>query len=146
MTGAEIRSLGENLKLLVKEDYVAIASWQGEPAAMAVSLPDLNLAIRDLKGRLLPFGWTKLLWRVFARPPEAVRIPLMGVRKAYQGTPIGAALALVVIDRIRTAHLRRGTRRAELSWILEDNFAMRRMIEALGAERYKTYRVYERTL
>jgi len=145
-TEQEIRALGQNLRLLVKEDYVAIAFWRGAPAAMAVSLPDLNLAIGDLKGRLLPLGWAKLAWRVLARPPGAVRMPLMGVLKEHQGSPVGAALSLAVIDRVRAAHAARGVKRAELSWILEDNLAMRRMIEALGGVPYKTYRIYERDL
>lgn len=145
-TGEEIEALGNNLRLLVGEDYVAIASWKGKPAAMAVSLPDINLAVRDLGGRLLPLGWAKLLWRVFARPPGAVRLPLMGVVKEHQSSPLGAALALAVIDRIRAAHVSRGTTRGELSWILEDNMPMRRMIEGLGGRPYKTYRIYERGL
>jgi hypothetical protein len=146
LTQAEIAELGRTLKTLVGGDYVAIASWRGEPAAMAVSLPDINRAIHDLGGRLAPFGWAKLLWRVFVRPPAAVRIPLMGVRKSHQRSAAGSALALGVIAAIRQAHMRRGTTKAELSWILEDNLAMRRMIEALGGVAYKIYRVYERPL
>lgn len=146
LTEAEIAMLGQTLKALVGEDYVAIASWQGEPAAMAVTLPDINRAIHDLGGRLLPLGWAKLLWRVFARPPLAVRMPLMGVRKAHQRSAAGSTLALGVLARVREAHVKRGTTRAELSWILEDNLPMRRMIEAMGGVAYKTYRVYERAL
>ena len=41
---------------------------------------------------------------------------------------------------------RRGTERVELSWILEQNTPMRRMLQALGATPYKTYRIYEREL
>jgi hypothetical protein len=134
------------LKLLVKEHYIAIAEYRGQPAAMAVSLPDINGWIADLNGRLMPFGWSKLAWRIFMRPPAAVRIPLMGVKKAFHGTATGSALALAVIDSIRTSHLARGTDHAELSWILEDNLPIRRMIESLGAKPYKTYRVYEKAL
>lgn len=146
MTEAEIDALGRNLKLLVGENYVAIANWKGRPAAMAVSLPDLNAAIADLRGRLLPLGWARLLWRVFARPPRSVRMPLMGVLREHQGNAIGAALSLAAIERVRAAHAARGVTRAELSWILEDNLPMRRMIEALGGVPYKTYRIYERGL
>jgi hypothetical protein len=70
----------------------------------------------------------------------------MGVRKRYQRSTAGSALALGVIARVRQAHVSRGTTRAELSWILEDNLPMRRMIEAMGGVAYKTYRVYEREL
>lgn len=145
MTDAEIKHLGKNLKLLVTEGYIAIAEIQGRPAAMAVTLPDVNDWIADLDGRLLPFGWAKLLYR-FMTPPKAARLPLMGVRKSYQGTPMGTALALAVIEAVRVYHAARGLERAELSWILEDNVSMRRIIEELDAHPYKTYRIYERSL
>jgi len=146
MTREEITALGKNLKMLVGEQYISIASYKGEPAAMAVSLPNLNDWIRDLDGKLLPVGWAKLIWRMMAKPPRSVRMPLMGVKRKYHGTAIGSALALAVIDAVRSYHLGRGTKRAELSWILEDNMPMRRMIEALGGVSYKTYRIYEKAL
>jgi hypothetical protein len=145
MTDAEIAALGKDLRLLVSGDYIAIAEYRGKPAAMAISLPDINGWIKDLGGRLLPFGWAKLALRLM-RPPVRVRIPLMGVKREHHATPLGPALAIAVIDRIRKFHLSRGTHLAELSWILEDNTGMRRIIEALGARPYKTYRVYEKTI
>jgi hypothetical protein len=73
-------------------------------------------------------------------------MPLMGVRRKFHGTPVGSALAISVIDAIRQYHVARGTTRAELSWILEDNLPMRRMIEAVGGVEYKRYRIYQRSL
>lgn len=146
MTKAEVSALGKNLKFLVSEGYIAIADWEGEPAAMSITLPNINEWIGDLNGKLLPAGWLKLLWRMYSGPPRAVRMPLMGVRRKYRSSPVGAALALGVIDAVRSYHVSKGTTRAELSWILEDNTAMCRILQGLGAEPYKTYRVYERAL
>ena len=146
MTPAEIAALGKNLRFLVSEGYISIADWEGEPAAMAVTLPNINDWIADLGGKLLPFGWAKLVWRLYGGPPDSVRMPLMGVRRKFRSTPVGAALALGAIDAVRSYHVSRGTTRAELSWILEDNTAMRRILDGLGAKPYKTYRVYERAL
>lgn len=145
-TPEEIAALGNNLKMLVKDEYIVIAEYRGKPAAMAVTLPDINAWLADLNGRLLPFGWAKLVWRLMAKPPEAVRMPLMGVLRKHHGTAIGSALALSVIDTLYRYHRGRGTKRAELSWILEDNRPMRRIIESLGAVPYKTYRIYEKDL
>lgn len=145
-TARELEALGTVMKMLVKEEYVAIAHWRGEPAAFAVTLPNINDWIADLDGRLLPFGWAKLLWRLKSRPPRSVRLPLMGVRKVHQGTAVGAALSMGVVDAVRAYHMSRGTRHAELSWILEDNAPMRRMIEGLGGRAYKTYRIYEKAI
>lgn len=146
MTQAEIDVLGKNLKMLVREGYVTIASLDGEPQAMAVTLPNLNGAIGDLNGKILPFGWLKIIWRIIIRPPKSVRLLLMGVRKKNQNTVKGAGLAFIMINELRKYHHARGTHRAELSWVLEDNTSMRHMLEAMGAKAYKTYRIYERAL
>ena len=146
MTPAEIKNLGSILKLLVDEQHVAIASLNDEPAAMIVSLPDLNGMTGDLDGRLLPFGWAKFLWRLKAKTHPAFRVALMGVRSRYRSSAVGAMLAIAVIDAIHLFHRSRGTLRSELSWILEDNMPMRRIIEALGADPYKTYRIYEKAI
>ena len=145
-TKEEMTALANNLKVLVTGDYIAIAEYKGEPAAMAVTLPNINDWIVGLDGKLLPFGWTKLVWNLFARPPKAVRLPLMGLRKKYHATPLGAVLGMAVIARVRKYHIGRGTAKGELSWILEDNMPMRRMIETFGGKPYKTYRIYEKLI
>jgi len=63
-----------------------------------------------------------------------------------QGDYRGTMLPFLIIDAMRREALKLGIRRVEMSWILEDNRPMRRMIEALGATGYKTYRVYEKRL
>ena len=146
MTPKELAALGANLKMLVKNEYIAIAEIKGEPAAMAVTLPNINDSIKDLNGRLLPFNWAKLIWRLKARHPRGIRLPLMGVRKKFQTGMTGAAASLGVIDAIRRYHEGKGTVHGELSWILEDNLPMRKMIETIGATPYKTYRIYEKEL
>jgi hypothetical protein len=145
-TREEIVTLGNNLKMLVTGHYIAIAEFRGEAVAMAVSLPNINEWIKGLNGRLLPFGWARVAWNLFAKPPKSVRMPLMGIRKKYHGTPLGSALAIGVIDTVRRYHHSRGTMQGELSWILEDNLPMRRLIELVGAKPYKTYRIYEKAI
>jgi hypothetical protein len=113
---------------------------------MIVALPNINEIIRDLNGRLLPFGWLKLLWRLKVRYPTTARVPLMGVRREYQHTRLGPALAFMVIDAVRQGLIRRGIRDVELSWILEDNDGMRNIIETIGGSAYKRYRIYEKDL
>ena len=146
MTEAEVKALGANLKLLVRDEYGAIATYNGEPVAVAVTLPNVYEAIADLNGRLLPFGWAKLLWRIKVRQPNSVRLPIMGVKKKYQSGVIGAALAASVIDPIRSFHRDRGSQWGELSWVLDDNEAMLNLAKFTGANHYKTYRIYEKAI
>jgi hypothetical protein len=132
------------LRLLVDDDAVQIAEVDGLPAAMIVALPNLNEVIRDLQGRLLPFGWLKLLWRLKVKSPKTARVVLMGVRKRFQRSPLGAALGFLLIDAVRRYGIRRGVQEVELSWILEDNMPMRNILTMVGGVPYKRYRIYEK--
>lgn len=146
MTADEIADMAGILKLLLKPEDVAIAEHEGRAAAFALIFPNLNEAIADLNGRLAPFGWAKLLWRLKVKGTRTGRMPLMGVRKAYQASPLGAALALSVIEATRSYHHARGAETAELSWILEQNEAVKHIIALVGAQPYKRYRIYGRAL
>ncbi|MCB1704318.1 MAG: hypothetical protein KDI17_05615 [Halioglobus sp.] len=134
------------LTKLMPDDYIQIAEYDGEPVAFIVALPNLNEAARDLNGRLLPFGWAKLLWRLKVRHPKSARVPLMGVRQSFQHSRLGPTLAFMVIDAVRKALHARGVRDVEMGWILEDNDGMRNIIETIGGVAYKRYRVYQKEL
>ncbi len=146
MTFEEIKALSNNLKMLVRSEYGAIAYYKGEPAAMCITLPNINDAIADLNGRLLPFGWAKLLWRLKLLPPRTLRMPLLGVRQKYKSDFVGSALVAAVMENVQSYHKARGTTHCELSWILEDNRPVRKLIDFMGGRHYKTYRVYERSV
>lgn len=145
-TDEEFTALGKNLKFLVPRDFVRIAEVDGEPAGMMVVFPNLNEAIRDLNGRLLPLGWLKLLWRLKVSGLKTGRVPLMGVRRRFHNSRLGAVLALMMITSLRSVVRRRGMREVEMSWILEDNKGMCNIIESLGGWAYKRYRVYQKNL
>jgi GNAT superfamily N-acetyltransferase len=147
MTDAEIEKMGKDLKPFVKEEGCMIAEWEGKPTAFMLTVPDVNQAAADLNGNLLPFGWAKLAWRLMIKSPTWCRVPLMGVRQEFQGTLAGASMALLLIETIRQATTTKvGYRRAELSWILESNVPMQRILEMIHCKHYKTYRVYEKAL
>lgn len=147
LTEAEVRHLAKSLRPLIKEKWACIGEIAGEPAAFAITLPNINEAAADLNGRLFPFGIFKFLWRLKVAGTRTGRMPLMGVRKRYQKGVLGAGLALGVIERLYRYHRERGiVTGAELSWVLEDNRPTRRLIEQLGSEPYKTYRVYQKAL
>ena len=143
-TEAELDKLGNDLKLLVNNNFGYIASYRGEPAAFVVTLPNLNEYIAGMNGRLLPFNWAKLAVRVLRKKPDTYRMPLMGVRRKFHNTLVGSSLSTLVIDEAHSYHHKRGGKSGELSWILEDNFPVRKLIETFGGIPYKTYRIYEK--
>ncbi len=145
-TDPEFQHLGKDLKMLVDENLMSIAAVDGEPAAFMVLLPNINEVIRVLNGRLLPFGWLKLLWRLKVKYPKTARVPLMGVRCRYHDSLLGAALAFSMFASLKSPVIKRGIKQVELSWILEDNKGMRNILETVGCRVYKTYRIYSKNL
>lgn len=145
-TEAEFAELGTSLRLLVPDDFVQIAEVDGIPAAFMAGLPNLNEIFAELNGNLFPLGWIGLIHHLKSRGVRTGRIPLMGVRRQFQNTPLGIALALMVIDAPRQAAISRGIQALELSWILEDNKPMRSILKYMGCKEYKRYRIYGKTL
>lgn len=141
MTDAEFRHMAEDLKPVVDPELaLVVEAGDGEPVGFALSLPDLNQAIRHANGRLFPFGLLKILWR--ARSIDVARVITLGLIEEYRGKGIDALLILETFRRGAA----RGIEAGEFGWVLADNEAMRRPLEKIGAEVYKRYRLYDRPL
>jgi len=145
-TDAEMRQIAKGMRPLIRPSLNYIAEVDGEPAAMIICLPNLLEIIEDLEGRLLPLGWAKLLWRLKTHRFQSCRVPLMGIRQEFQGTMIGAALLPLVLKSLHRGLIKESIPRVEMSWILEDNMPMRRILEGMGADAYRTYRLFEKPL
>ena len=145
-TEAEFEHIGSQLLLFLPKDFVLIAEVNDEPAGFIVLVPNLNEIIKDLNGRLLPFGWLKLLWRLKVKFPTTARVPLMGVRRQMHNTALGPGIATMLIEELGQSAHRAGVRVNELSWILDTNVGMRSIIERIGGKVSKRYRMYEKAL
>ena len=147
LTEAEIAYAGKKLKPIIYEDLVRIAEVDGEPAAFMITLPDINELIADLDGRLFPFGWAKLLWRLRKPRTRRVRVPLMGVASKLQGNRIAGQLAFMLIEFTRRTCVEKyGVHYGEFGWVLEDNQGMMSIAQLPGANINHTYRIYQRSL
>jgi hypothetical protein len=147
LTEAEIAYAGKKLKPIIYEELVRIAEVDGEPVAFMITIPDINELIRDLDGRLFPFGWAKLLWRLRKPRTQRVRVPLMGVAKKLHGTRMATMLAFMLIEFIRRDAVGKfGVKTGEFGWILEDNKGMLSIAELPGAFANHVYRIYEKQL
>lgn len=145
-TEHEFATMGEQLKFLVPDDLIYVAEIDSVPVAFIVGLPNINEAISGLNGRLFPFGWAKLLWRLKVSGVRTARVPLMGVRHEYHFSRMGPVIALLLIEALRDPFAKRNIDALEMSWILETNTGMRTILEKIGAVSYKRYRLYEKHL
>lgn len=146
MTDEQVAHMAKELRPIIERHNIVFCEYDGEPVAFGLVLPNVNEAIADFGGTLLPFNWAKLLWRLKVKRLTKARMPLMGVRKKLQGKPVGAAFAYKIIEMVNNANMDHGVTESELSWILDDNKDMLNMLLDMGGEIYKTYRIYEKAL
>lgn len=146
LTEAEFSHMVDEMKLLLRPGYVQLASIDGEPAGFIVALPDLNELVKDLNGRLFPFGAPRLLWRIARKRNKRARIPLMGILPRHQQTFMGAAIAYALIEGAAHALIDDGIETTEQSWILADNHGMRSIVEAIGMKVTQRFRIYRKAL
>ncbi len=147
LTDAEIAYAGKKLKPIIYEDLVRVAEYDGEPVAFILSIPDINELIRDLDGKLFPFGWAKLLWRLRSPRTRRARLPLMGVAKRLHHSRLASQLSFMLIEQIRRALVGKfGITIGEFGWILEDNKGMLSITELPGSKINHRYRLFEKAL
>jgi GNAT superfamily N-acetyltransferase len=141
MTDAEMDFLAARLKPLLMEGIVWMAEVDHEPVGFLIALPDYNIPLKPMKGRLLTpkvLGLIRCLlgWKVLTR----TRTIILGVKEKYRTKGLESAM---LIEGLKVA-FEAGIRESEASWILEDNVRMCRLLEAIGGRPYKTYRIYEK--
>ena len=141
MTDAEIDFMADRLKPLLMEGLVWLVETPTEPVGFMLALPDYNVALKPLRGRLLTPALLGFLPYVLGwkRPPSC-RVITLGVKAKYRNRGLEAVM---LAEGFRTG-IKAGFKFAEASWILENNTMMRRILETFGGRVYKTYRLYER--
>ena len=142
-TEPEAEHMAKEMRPVIDPRMTLIAESEGAPIAFVICVPDINVALRHVNGRLtrfgLPIGLIKLLW--YRRKIRTVRFVALGVLENYRRAGIAERLVLQVMEE--------GARRGfcgELSMTLEDNVLVNRFIEAVGGSKYKTYRIYRRPI
>lgn len=141
MTEAEVRQMGKDLKMALDPDFVFFAEKDGQPIGIALTIPNLNeLFIRIPRGRLFPTGLFKFLFG--KKSIKTVRIVALGILPEYRR--IGLDVCLYV--RTYQTALRKGIKRAEASWILENNDLMNRALLQIEGKIFRKHRIYEKML
>ena len=140
MSESEMDFMAKSLRPIVDPNLCVFAELEGEPVAFAIALPDYNQAFKHMNGRLFPLGLFKFFW--YRRRIDSVRTLTLGVKAQYRLQGLDSMLIVALMQAAQKQQRARG----ECSWILEDNYAMRRGLERIGGRPYKTYRIFEKPL
>ena len=140
MNHKEFLFTAREMKPVVDPRLCLIAEVQGEPAGFSLTLPDVNQALKPMKGKLFPFGWLKFI--LGKRKINRSRVITLGVKKKFQRLGIDAFFYHATYKQLMEMNIFR----VDMSWVLEDNQAMIGPIEKIGGVSYKRHRLYERNI
>ena len=137
VTPDEARAMARDLRQIVNPEALLIAEDRnGEPIGFALSLPDVNQVLQGMNGRMLPFGWLKLLLGI--KKITKYRMWALGVIPEYHGRAIDTLLYRAtyeaLIDRLGSM---------EINYVLENNHPMNNALLKMGVKPIRRYRVYE---
>lgn len=140
ITDAEVAAMARELRPVLRPECVLFATdREGRDVGFALVIPDVNEILQGLGGRMLPFGWAKMLLGI----PRLRRYRMfgLGVAEGYQGKGVDALLYRAMWEELATPELT-----MEINYVLEDNWPMVNAITKLGARPSRRYRVYEAEL
>jgi GNAT superfamily N-acetyltransferase len=137
MSQAEAAWMASQLREVLVPELALVAEWDGRPVGFFLCLPDVNPALRLLRGRLTPWGLCRFLLR--RRRVDELRLILLGVDPEYRRRGVEALLLREGYGAVR----RLGYRRVEVGWILEENTMTRQMTKRWEAREVKRYRIYQ---
>ena len=142
-TEREFQHIAKGMKQILDPRICFVIEKEGVPVGFTISLPDINPVLQRLpNGRLFPFGLAKLLILTkFARVTE-IRLPLMGIRKSFQGHALDVIAVLETIEKTSQY----GYMAGELSWVLDENHVLKNLLTSINSVVDKEYAILEASL
>jgi GNAT superfamily N-acetyltransferase len=126
---------------LIAPDFVPVVVDQNnELIAFGITLPSLSAALRQSKGRILPFGFIPLLRAL--RKNDRGDLYLVAIKHEYQGRGVNALLMARMIEVFNTY----GIKTVESNPELEDNLNVRTQWKHFEHRQHKRRRVFIKQL
>jgi GNAT superfamily N-acetyltransferase len=140
VTDAEAKALAHDLKPVIHPKAVLFAEDRnGNPIGFIIAIPDINIILKDLHGKLFPFGWAKLLFGIPRL--HQYRLFALAVVPQYQGKGVDSLIYRALYDSLYSEDVY-----LEINYVLEDNYPMNNAIRKLDAKPLRRYRIYQKQI
>lgn len=108
--------------------------------AFGICFPSIAKSLRDVKGKLFPFGFVKVLHE--AKHPTVIELGLVGVRREYQMRGVASVIVAKILDMLKEPDIEY----AETNQNLEDNTKIQNQWKAFDAILNKRRRVFVKSI
>lgn len=136
----EMMDLAKRYLPVLDPRFVKIATCDDEIVSFIVGIPDMTAGIKKAKGKLLPFGFLKILRA--AKKSKQLDLLLGAVKESYRGRGLDVFMGVGMIISAQKA----GFEVMDTHHELESNVKVRAEMEKMGGVLYKKFRVYQKAL
>ncbi len=137
----EAKEFSERFLPLLNPEYIkAVVDEDDKMIAFVIAMPDISEGFRKANGHLFPFGFIHLL-RSFKKAHQ-LNLLLGCVKDNIRNSGIDALLAVSLFESAQKGKLSV----LDSHLIMEENTKMRALMERLGFQVYKKYRIFEKEL
>ena len=141
-TNSEITAMIRELKPFYRANYGKFILHKNREIGFLLAVPDVNGLIKPFNGALLPFNWWRLLSALRKERMRSARVPLMGLRKSVQGSPLAAGAFAMLASSFMKQAREYDLDWVEISWVLENNRPMLELARLIAGPPAKRYRYY----
>ena len=140
LTDRQFHTFFDELKMVAIPELTIFAEDNGKTVGFCISVADANLGLKILNGRLYPWRILRAFREI--KKSRKIRTIVMGVLPEYRGRHIDDVFYLKTIE----TGVGMGYNASDCSLVGETNRKMIDALETLKADRYKTYRIYEKDI
>jgi len=136
----EMDDLAKRYLPILDPRFIKAVAKDGEVLAFLIAIPDMSAGIRKARGRLFPFGFIHILRA--AKKARQLDLLLGAVKEKYRGHGLDVLMGARQLTAAREA----GIEFLDSHHEMESNLRVRALMERMGGQVYKRYRVYQKSL
>lgn len=136
-TSKEFRLIAETMVQISKPGLIKLIMKENQVAGFIIAYPNINRAIQQIKGQLLPLGWLKILLE--KNKTTLCDLNGLGLLPEYQG----AGANLLLYNELEKTLRQNQFDRVELVQVDERNYKSKSDMENMGVNWYKKHRVFQ---
>jgi len=136
----EMEDLAKRYLPVIDPRFVKVVKKEDEVVAFIIGMPNIADGIREAKGRLLPFGFIKILRS--AKKTRQLDLLLGAIKGKYQGRGLDVFMGVKMLESAHEA----GLEIIDTHHEMEANVKVRAEMEKMGGKVYKRFRVFQKHL
>ena len=136
----EMEDLAKRYMPVLDPRFIKAVTVDGEAASFVVAMPDMTEGIQKARGRLLPFGFVKILRA--AKKTRQLDLLLGAIKEKYRGRGLDVLMGVKMFQSAYKA----GMEVMDTHHEMESNVRVRAEMLRMGGKLYKRFRIFQKEL